>query len=165
MVFKDASLRTKEVQRTQQLPHSVPRYVSLSLHISLSPFSESIFYQESRTINDLEQRLIDAREKMIRVQYVLPDQWKIRCEYDPFELTRNVHDHFKTWLSSLVHDDDDFEYELIPKGKASTLVAQHFKDEQTFFDLQAGNNRLRYVVRFTKDCNSIINALEKTLLN
>ena len=107
--------------------------------------------------------MIDAREKRIRVQYVLPDQWKIRCEYDPFELTRNVHDHFKTWLSSLV--DDECEYELVPKGKASTLVAQHFKDEETFFELQAGNNRLRYVVRFTKDCNGIINALEKTLLN
>ena len=102
---------------------------------------------------------------MIRVQYVLPDQWKIRCEYDPFELTRNVHDDFKTWLSSLVHDDDEFEYKLVPKGKASTLVAQHFKDKETFFDLQAGNNRLRYVVRFTtKDCDGIINALEKTLL-
>ena len=161
MVFKDASLRTKRV-RTQQHPHSAQRYVFF-LSPYLSPFSKYIFFQESRTINDLEQRLIDAREKRIRVQYVLPDQWKIRCEYDPFELTRNVHDHFKTWLSSLV--DDECEYELVPKGKASTLVAQHFKDEETFFDLQAGNNRLRYVVRFTKDCNGIINALEKTLLN
>jgi len=36
----------------------------------------------------------------------------------------------------------------VPRGKASKLVADHLNNNKsTFFDIEAGNNRLRFVVK------------------